>query len=486
MRKFQNNIKLILIYFLILLSAPLSSIANDNTNLNFTQLYTSQKLRVDGSKECNVHNSTLATSDNTNLNFSEVYTEIIDAEINNSIEKIARPILNASGVKNVRIHILVDKQPNAFTTYGGDIYISSGLIATFSDPNVIRGVIAHELGHIKSGHLLQLQNKIMNNNGILASTILLGAAAAAITGSTDILYNQIGVGMHTYERSILKFSRENELVADASASRILQKAGYDDSGLLHILNYLDSRQNFSDVSRYDRTHPICPERINMLKSLSSVKSSRSDERSLQKDSASRDEDTSFAYKMSSAKLGAFGEGAARESLDQDYLKYASICMSQKKHDIQAATRQIDELIKKYPKYPFFLQKKAELLLSAGSKDAIIYYERAASLTNSQIIKIELAIAKIILLSEKSEIDSSISMLEMNKERFGNNKLLLNYLSLAYDKKGDNATSLYYRALSEYYYGKKANAKKIANAAKMQANNNKSLNAKIKDIINEDI
>ncbi|MFT6386159.1 MAG: putative Zn-dependent protease, partial [Rickettsiales bacterium] len=78
---------------------------------------------------------------------------IRDAEIEDFLHDITRPILKAANLnpKEIKIYIVNDSSLNAFVSGGQNIFINTGLITKYPDPNVLIGVIAHETGHISSG-----------------------------------------------------------------------------------------------------------------------------------------------------------------------------------------------------------------------------------------------------------------------------------------------------------------------------------------------
>src|SRR5258707_197819 len=46
--------------------------------------------------------------------------------------------------------VLRSTVPNAFALPGGRVYVLSGLLATSQNPDELAGVLAHELGHVRS------------------------------------------------------------------------------------------------------------------------------------------------------------------------------------------------------------------------------------------------------------------------------------------------------------------------------------------------
>src|SRR3982751_4623159 len=74
---------------------------------------------------------------------------IRDTEIEAIIRKDAEPIWRAAGLNpaDVKLHLIGDKELNAFVSTGQQMFLNTGLIKETENPNQLVGVIAHETGH---------------------------------------------------------------------------------------------------------------------------------------------------------------------------------------------------------------------------------------------------------------------------------------------------------------------------------------------------
>ena len=72
---------------------------------------------------------------------------IRDAEIENLLADYSRPLFLAAGLNpnTVGIALINNKSLNAFVANGQNIYFHTGLILESEDPNMVIGVIAHEM-----------------------------------------------------------------------------------------------------------------------------------------------------------------------------------------------------------------------------------------------------------------------------------------------------------------------------------------------------
>jgi predicted Zn-dependent protease len=397
---------------------------------------------------------------------------IIDSEIQDAVNQIAHPIFKAANLKRPQIFVINNPSPNAFTDGNENIYIHSALIYKFPDPNILRGVIAHEVGHIKAGHVSRNISNFHKSKSIVVSSFILGVLSSVATGSAEFMMHSMAAGSDVAEKSFLRHSREYETAADIKAVELLKKTGHSSKGLINLLEHLHHSSNLSGIDQYSLTHPISLERIRLINSLDQSKTDTI-EASLK-----------TKYQMAAAKLKAY------TSSDRDYTDYskeskiyADSIIYMKKSDINNAIKSIDSLLKENPNNPYLHQTKAEILMSFGKVKAIEHYKIAMQLSNDFLLKTENAIAQIILLSDKTVVKKAVSFLEMNFDSFKNNTTIINYLSLGHSKITNSSNSMYYRALAKMLEGDLKLAKKLASNALRMNGVSKELSLKLNDIIN---
>ena len=111
---------------------------------------------------------------------------IRDTEIEAILRHDCDPIFAAAGLTpaNVQIHIVGDKELNAFSAAGQQVFLNTGLIIEAKSPNQLIGVIAHETGHIAGGHIARSGE--MGRAGIAPLILGMGLGVlAAIAGAPD-------------------------------------------------------------------------------------------------------------------------------------------------------------------------------------------------------------------------------------------------------------------------------------------------------------
>jgi len=193
---------------------------------------------------------------------------IRDSQTEEFINEISQPIFKIAGLdsENIKIYLVNDSSINAFVMGGQNIFVNIGLIQKFSNPDVISGVIAHEVGHISGGHLAKGSEIYQQNLSTTIIGSILGIAAMAtgqIDGGTAIILGATQIN----NRLSLKYSRSQEESADILAIEYLKKLQISSDGLLEIMNYFNQQsQGISQqINQFELTHPVSTSRILFIK-----------------------------------------------------------------------------------------------------------------------------------------------------------------------------------------------------------------------------
>jgi predicted Zn-dependent protease len=129
--------------------------------------------------------------------------------------------------------VLDSEDINAFTTGGGFVYITRGIMNYLNSEAELAAVLGHEIGHITARHPVRQQSQ---------STLAgLGAAAVGIfTGSADLagLANYAGAAL------IRGYGRDQELEADRLGAEYLVGVGYQPEHMIDVVRLLKNQELF--------------------------------------------------------------------------------------------------------------------------------------------------------------------------------------------------------------------------------------------------
>jgi Zn-dependent protease with chaperone function len=137
----------------------------------------------------------------------------------------------------ITVDVVRQGQPNALALPGNHILVFEGLIAEADTPEMLAGVIAHEIAHLDLDHPTR---RIVEQLG-------LGVIITAAFGGSD-------VGNAGLILASLSYSREAESEADDRAILLLERAGIRSDGLARFFRKLVADMPF-EVPDWLSTHP---------------------------------------------------------------------------------------------------------------------------------------------------------------------------------------------------------------------------------------
>ena len=384
--------------------------------------------------------------------FSPVLTQaqelrgiIRDAEIETLLRDYSRPIFAAAGIPagSTTIVLMGDRSFNAFVAGERRLFINTGALMDAKTPNEIIGVIAHESGHIKGGHLSRLHQQLQNAQILAVVGMLLGAGAAVGAATSHGAVGNDGAGVmgailgpqEMVRRSLLSYQRSEEQAADRSAIDFLNATHQSPQGLLETFKRFSQESMFrsTSVDPYVFSHPLPTERIANLESLAS-KSPYKDV----KDSPA----LQARHDMARAKLFGFSATASevvrRYPLSDNSMpaRYARSIIDFRNKRISDALAKIDGLIKDQPANPYFWELRGQCLLEFGrAGEAVSALRKAVALSpGAGLIRILLGHA-LISTDQPANIDEAILELSNAVNREPESPDGFRHLATAYSRKG---------------------------------------------------
>ena len=337
---------------------------------------------------------------------------IRDAEIENFLEEISHPIFSEANLNlnSVDIYIFNDKSINAFVACGQKIFVNTGLIQSFETPSMLRGVMAHETGHIAGGHLARSDEALERAQTPMIVGLLLGIGAA-IAGDGDAAQALLLGSQQIAQGMVAKYSRSQESAADQAAIKYLEGIKKSSNGMLEVL-YKFANQEALSSNRQSvrvRSHPISRDRIRSLEqkvNKSQFINERDNEKIL------------FQYKMIQAKLDGFLNNPndvirkAKKDSSLIFNKYSLAVAYYRKALLKESLSALNEMINQYPNNPWFYELKGQVLYESGKiRESIIPYRKSLSISpNEPLLMVALATA-LNALENKNNAIEAISLLK---------------------------------------------------------------------------
>ena len=305
---------------------------------------------------------------------------IRDTELEAGLEHISAPLTRAAGfgVNSVDIRIIIDPTYNAFVAGEMTIYIHSGLLVDARSTEEILGVIAHELGHLKAGHVPRRQEAIREASGATALAAIAALALTAGGAPGDAAMGVIIGGSDQAKRRVLGSFRRDESVADELGLRLLDEAEVSSRGLAEMMRRMAAQRALPEnhQSIYYQTHPGAGERMSVYND-HLAKSPHADSHLPKNidDLARRLIDKLRAYTAAPQTLLQTPERLAPENRT-----YGQAVAHFRRGDLKAALGLIDTALTVAPDDPFYHEFRGDVLISmARPAAAAEAYQTAVNL-----------------------------------------------------------------------------------------------------------
>lgn len=375
---------------------------------------------------------------------------IRDAEIEHILARYAKPLFQAAGLDTgaARTYIVHSPEINAFVAGGQRIFVFTGLIMRAETPGQLMGVLAHETGHIRGGHLVRTRDALASAQTIAILTALLGGAAAAAAGDGQAAGALVLGGSGAGTQMFLQYSRVQESAADQAGVELMERAGWSPKGLVEFLEILDRQEGLLGQGRdsYMRTHPLGFERIEAL------------EHRMQNSPTLNNQPPAElvkAHSMMRAKLAGFVNEPQETLRDfppgdsSDEARYARAVAYMREARTDDALKEIGKLIEAYPNNPYYPELKGQILLEGGRvEQSVEPLRQAYNRSQHAAVAVMLAQALIGLESPKGN-DEAEELLNAVIRNEPDNAGAWEQLAVVYGRQGKLAESRL--ANAEHYF-----------------------------------
>lgn len=392
-------------------------------------------------------------------------TMINDTEIENVLTELVLPLTHAADIQDSRlkINIVNSDEFNAFVSGGEEVFIYTGLLKQIKSPTALQAVIAHELGHMLGGHMVQMSQRM---SAELTRTMIIQALGVGlmVAGGNPALGAGVLAGSGGIaQQSILSFSRDEERIADDLGVDLMVKAKLNPNGFIEVFKQMNEMTGAAEskINPNQINHPLTMERLNNVKE--KIKKLEYKYKSNKK----LEEKQSAQYALVRAKLTGYLDGYERtaelypSSDKSDAAIYARAIASMQAGNLEAAKTGTMTLISQTPKNPYFYELLGDIEYQYGHyDDSVIAYQKSLDLLNNNAPQIQTALA--LVLSERKKPGDDNRAIELCKRAILIQPQPLTYWILARVYTGGKSDW----AMAEYYnmVNKKSESKKYATKA----------------------
>jgi predicted Zn-dependent protease len=319
-----------------------------------------------------------------------------DTETERALRSYEDPLLKAGGLDPaaVKIYLVNDPTVNSFVAEGQNMFIQTGMIMFAKNSLELKGVMAHETGHIVAGHLSRDTEAIQKATIPMLLSMVIGIAAiAAGAGEAGMLILMGGQGIA--QSQFNAFSRVQEATADQIAIKLLDKTHQSSRGLLATFQRLaDEEARATDrLDPYASDHPMGRDRVANLET--EVESSP------YKD-VPEDPAVEHEYEMIQAKLAGYIEPMTTvfnrypTSDTSKPARYARAMAYSRKPDLPKALAEINSLIKDEPNNPYFYEVLGQIYVSMAKPElGVVAFQKCVDLMpDASQLRVALAAAQL--------------------------------------------------------------------------------------------
>jgi predicted Zn-dependent protease len=179
---------------------------------------------------------------------------IPDAQLLDYVNSVGLKVAGVSQRPDFDYHFtaLDHNSVNAFALPGGYIFVTRGLLEKLKSESQLAAVLAHETAHVVARDTMEAMSR-ETLIGTALSVALSSNSSKSVRSIADVTSQIIS----------LKYSREDEKVADLAGMDYMVAAGYNPYGMIETLEMLES-ENQSRPIEFLSTHPSPENRIGYL------------------------------------------------------------------------------------------------------------------------------------------------------------------------------------------------------------------------------
>ena len=377
---------------------------------------------------------------------------ITDPLLNAYIQNLGGKLAGNSNQPGRPFHFFLIKDPqiNAFAGPGGYIGVYTGLITTTESESELASVVAHEIAHVTQNHLVRrfdaVQRMSLPMTALAAAAMVLGAAAGnAAAGVAAASGLQAAMA-----QTEINFTRANEEEADNIGIQTLAKTGFDPQAMPTFFERMGLSTRLYDdgkLPEFLRTHPVTSNRI-------------ADARGRAGTYPYRQYPDSLEYHLLRTTLKGdqfenpqqavvFFRGTIKErrfrNEEAERYGYARALIADKQY--QAASQQIDLLLRKRPEHIAYIALQALLLKEQGDPEQALQVHTDGLELYPGSYPLTIYCTELLLI--QGQADAALKLLESQIRGMPGEARLYKLSARAAGMLGKD--NLGHQYLAEYYY-----------------------------------
>lgn len=375
---------------------------------------------------------------------------IDDPLIGSYLQSIGNKLARHSNTRGRKLTFFAVNDPsiNAFAGPDGYIGVHTGLILEAETESELAAVLAHEIAHVGQMHLARMI-EATDQMSLPAAGIILAAIALGATGGGSAAAAALVGGQAALVQKQINFTRANEREADNIGIRILARSKYDPRSMASFFQKLGrvSRTGAITTPEFLRSHPVNSDRI-------AEALGRAEKYPLKMSA----EDLRFHLIRATLRAKQFGssrsairhfESTLKEGRyrNEEAERYGYVQSLYRGRQYTKAMQELNKLLKKRPRYPYYRVTKARIALAQGKKSQAVASVKGMESSTTGRYAASLLKAEVMLQARQPK--SAYTILKKLSRSYSSDPHVMRLLGRAAAGSGKKAES--HRALAEYHY-----------------------------------
>ncbi|HEX4052124.1 MAG TPA: M48 family metalloprotease [Steroidobacteraceae bacterium] len=192
-----------------------------------------------------------------------------DPEVDDYLQQLGMRLASQAHDENQSFHYrcMNDDEINSFATFGGNVFMFTGLILQTRSEGELAAVMAHETGHVVQRHMARAveaeSHLSLVSTAAMLAAVLIGVASRGNPGAGEASEGAMAMAQATAFQKSINFTRSEESEADYVGIQLLAAAGFDPAQMANMFETLAQSEGLdgNEIPAILQNHPVTPERL---------------------------------------------------------------------------------------------------------------------------------------------------------------------------------------------------------------------------------
>ncbi|HLK71971.1 MAG TPA: M48 family metalloprotease, partial [Steroidobacteraceae bacterium] len=192
-----------------------------------------------------------------------------DPEVDDYLQQLGMRLASQAHDEGQSFHYrcMNDNELNSFATFGGNVFMFTGLILQMQTEGQLAAVMAHETGHVVQRHMAREveadSHLSLASTAAMLAAVLIGVAGHGSPGSGEAMQGAMAMAQATALQKSINNTRSQEAEADYVGIQLLAAAGFDPQEMAALFERFSQSEGLegNEIPALLQDHPVTPERL---------------------------------------------------------------------------------------------------------------------------------------------------------------------------------------------------------------------------------